>query len=96
MPTQRSAQDLLMRLEAIHLNGGRVAFQRVLVDIRVSQISSSHVKLARSVRRDAKGLRMLDEACVKTTRAHIIAEWQRTKKRRPVAFQSGIGHAVVR
>ncbi len=95
MAKQRSEEDLLHRLDTIHLRGGRSAFKRDLADICASRIGTFHLEIFEKVMSDARGLKMTSHARVRATRRHIAGERLRLRKLRKFAVASGSGHALM-
>lgn len=97
MATQRSEQDLLDRLRALHVRGGPSAFVHDLADIRASRITTKHKEIFDAVVSDARGLRMEKHHKVRITLRHIAEERMRVLKRgrwKPTSVATGGGHAM--
>lgn len=81
MPTKRSEEDLLQRLDSLHMRGGKHAFVTDLADIRASDIKCLHRQITKSIVNDARGLGMaLDHPKVLAARQHVVREYLRSKR----------------
>ncbi|OGG58481.1 hypothetical protein A2765_01985 [Candidatus Kaiserbacteria bacterium RIFCSPHIGHO2_01_FULL_56_24] len=91
MAKQRSEEDLLHRLDTVHLRGGQPAFRQDLADIRASRIRNRHLEIFKRMMNDAEGLQMLGDPEVRATKRHVAKERRRLRR---VAVASGNGHAL--